>query len=193
MQTLIFRVIVILLLYVPTSLQATLTIKGPLPYLEAYKLKHDRYPTNEEWQNLEIPLDPWGYPYQYQYPGLKNPSSFDLLSTGPDGVISEDDIPYQHDEISEPDFAFYHFNYGPYQAAFFILWILSLIHVYRESKRLNEAVFIQTVMVAVCFWPLGYLFWIFLWPGTLRRFLTGKKRLEPTLPYKFSARHNGKA
>jgi len=33
-----------------------------------------------------LPLDPWGNPYQYQYPGQHNPGSYDLWSTGPDGV-----------------------------------------------------------------------------------------------------------
>ena len=32
-----------------------------------------------------IPLDPWGNPYVYYYPGKHNPTSYDLLSKGPDG------------------------------------------------------------------------------------------------------------
>lgn len=31
------------------------------------------------------PLDPWGNPYIYRYPGKYNPKSYDLLSAGPDG------------------------------------------------------------------------------------------------------------
>lgn len=31
----------------------------------------------------EIPLDPWGNPYQYRYPGTENPTSYDLWSYGP--------------------------------------------------------------------------------------------------------------
>jgi len=38
------------------------------------------------------PEDPWGNPYQYRYPGTKNPGSYDLYSLGPDGNPSEDDI-----------------------------------------------------------------------------------------------------
>ena len=38
------------------------------------------------------PVDPWSRPYQYQYPGQRNPASFDLFSTGKDGVESADDI-----------------------------------------------------------------------------------------------------
>lgn len=39
-----------------------------------------------------IPNDPWGNPYQYRYPGVRNVGSFDLWSWGPDGVESGDDI-----------------------------------------------------------------------------------------------------
>ena len=40
-----------------------------------------------------IPLDPWEHPYQYQYPGNRNPSSYDVWSLGPDGVDgTEDDV-----------------------------------------------------------------------------------------------------
>lgn len=31
-----------------------------------------------------LPLDPWGEPYQYRYPGTKNPGSYDLYSKGQD-------------------------------------------------------------------------------------------------------------
>ena len=33
----------------------------------------------------DIPLDPWGHPYTYEYPGRLNPSGFDIISMGPDG------------------------------------------------------------------------------------------------------------
>ena len=32
-----------------------------------------------------IPIDPWGNPYQYLYPGQHNPDSFDVWSNGADG------------------------------------------------------------------------------------------------------------
>ncbi len=32
----------------------------------------------------KVPLDPWGEPYQYAYPGTKNKSSYDVWSKGPD-------------------------------------------------------------------------------------------------------------
>jgi general secretion pathway protein G len=31
----------------------------------------------------KIPDDPWGRPYQYKYPGAKNPDGYDLWSLGP--------------------------------------------------------------------------------------------------------------
>jgi len=49
---------------------------GPEPYLER-----------------EIPLDPWGKPYQYEFPGRNNTQSYDIWSLGPDGVDgTEDDV-----------------------------------------------------------------------------------------------------
>lgn len=32
----------------------------------------------------KMPVDPYGEPYQYRYPGTKNPTSFDLFSKGLD-------------------------------------------------------------------------------------------------------------
>ncbi len=41
----------------------------------------------------DIPLDPWGHPYVYQYPGKLNPSGYDIISMGPDGQLgTADDI-----------------------------------------------------------------------------------------------------
>ena len=40
-----------------------------------------------------LPIDPWGNPYHYIYPGLHNRNSYDLFSAGPDQQIgTEDDI-----------------------------------------------------------------------------------------------------
>jgi general secretion pathway protein G len=43
-------------------------------------------PQPREWsKGLEdLPLDPWGLPYHYQYPGTHNPDSFDVWSSGAD-------------------------------------------------------------------------------------------------------------
>jgi general secretion pathway protein G len=38
-----------------------------------------------------LPIDPWGNPYIYYYPGKHNVNSYDLLSAGPDGKEGTDD------------------------------------------------------------------------------------------------------
>lgn len=41
----------------------------------------------------DIPLDPWGHPYIYEYPGKLNPSGYDIRSAGTDGQTgTADDI-----------------------------------------------------------------------------------------------------
>lgn len=39
----------------------------------------------------DIPLDPWGNAYLYEYPGKRNPTGFDIMSMGPDGRVGGDD------------------------------------------------------------------------------------------------------
>ena len=39
----------------------------------------------------KLPLDPWGEPYQYRYPGTKNKGGYDLYSKGPDKIDGTDD------------------------------------------------------------------------------------------------------
>ena len=39
----------------------------------------------------DIPLDPWGNAYIYEYPGKRNAKSYDLMSMGPDGRAGGDD------------------------------------------------------------------------------------------------------
>lgn len=58
---------------------------------------------------------------------------------------------------------------------FVMIYLATLVHVFLESKRMNDAAVRNTLMVAVCVWPLGYAFWIFYWPGTFWRKLTGRK------------------
>jgi general secretion pathway protein G len=90
--------------FVTQSLQAPLTV---------YKIHMGDYPTTaegiqalitppankpERWrgpylQDNKIPTDPWGEPYQYRYPGVKNKDRYDLWSKGPDKTDgTEDDI-----------------------------------------------------------------------------------------------------
>jgi general secretion pathway protein G len=38
-----------------------------------------------------LPVDPWGNPYIYYFPGKHNQNGYDLLSTGPDGKEGTDD------------------------------------------------------------------------------------------------------
>jgi general secretion pathway protein G len=38
-----------------------------------------------------VPLDPWGSPYVYSYPGKNNPGGYDLMSVGPDMRAGTDD------------------------------------------------------------------------------------------------------
>ena len=41
----------------------------------------------------KLPVDPWGQPYEYRYPGVKNAGGYDLYSKGPDKVAeTADDI-----------------------------------------------------------------------------------------------------
>ena len=39
----------------------------------------------------KLPIDPWGNPYIYYFPGKHNVSSYDLLSVGPDAKEGTDD------------------------------------------------------------------------------------------------------
>lgn len=39
----------------------------------------------------QIPMDPWGHPYVYAYPGRHNANSYDLYSIGADGRDGTDD------------------------------------------------------------------------------------------------------
>lgn len=44
------------------------------------------------FQENKIPLDPWGRPYQYRYPGTHNKRGYDVFSLGQDGAENDDDI-----------------------------------------------------------------------------------------------------
>ena len=39
----------------------------------------------------KLPMDPWGNPYVYYYPGKRNQTSYELFSTGPDAKEGTDD------------------------------------------------------------------------------------------------------
>lgn len=88
-------------------------IKGNLSLaLRLYEVDNGRYPTSEQglqallakpsspplpgnWKGPYIeqePLDPWGQPYAYEYPGNHPPREYDLYSLGADGEASDDDV-----------------------------------------------------------------------------------------------------
>lgn len=61
------------------------TAEGMAALLAAPANKADRWrgPYIDSPGN-KAPLDPWGEPYQYRYPGTHNKGSYDLYSKGPD-------------------------------------------------------------------------------------------------------------
>ena len=76
--------------------------------LTSFEVDCGRFPTTEEglqalvvqppgvkdWKGYmkAIPKDPWGNAYIYRYPGMQNPTEYDLYSLGPDGREGTDDI-----------------------------------------------------------------------------------------------------
>ena len=86
-------------------------VKGNIALaLDLFELDAGKYPTAEQglaalraapadvenWRGPYLkqePMDPWGHPYRYRYPGSRNPKDYDLFSLGPDGVEgTADDI-----------------------------------------------------------------------------------------------------
>jgi general secretion pathway protein G len=77
----------------------------------------DRYPTNEEGIAIlsektdafpdgllnKVPMDPWGHPYEYNYPGRSGP--YDLISYGADhqegGVGGDADLTNADIEVAQ--------------------------------------------------------------------------------------------
>ena len=73
--------------------------------LDAYEVDNGMYPRSlqdlfkqpsnaRNWHGPYLdnaPVDPWGNPYVYYYPGKHNTSGYDLLSVGPDGKEGTDD------------------------------------------------------------------------------------------------------
>jgi general secretion pathway protein G len=73
--------------------------------LDAYRLDNGAYPTSQQglealwttptvdppanwrgpYRRKPVPVDPWGRPYMYAFPGQQNPAAYDLLTYGLDG------------------------------------------------------------------------------------------------------------
>jgi general secretion pathway protein G len=50
----------------------------------------------EKWDGIYLTgegpqSDPWGRPYVYRFPGVRNPKGYDLFSSGPDRIPDTDD------------------------------------------------------------------------------------------------------
>jgi general secretion pathway protein G len=54
--------------------------------IQALVTRADSDPRPTRWYQLfkDVPKDPWGTPYIYRCPGIKNPDKYDLYSAGPD-------------------------------------------------------------------------------------------------------------
>ncbi len=66
--------------------------------LEALVTKPSSTPVPRRWTKIadKVPTDPWNNPYGYKFPGTKDPSEFEIFSTGKDGQAgTEDDLSSQ--------------------------------------------------------------------------------------------------
>lgn len=87
-----------------------LSIRGVEQALKLYALDHGGLfpPSNEgldilqnapgqrdpRWRGPyldQAPLDAWGTPFTYQFPGRRNPKGYDIVSVGPDRMPNTDD------------------------------------------------------------------------------------------------------
>jgi general secretion pathway protein G len=61
--------------------------------LQALVTQPDTEPRPSRWYQLfkDLPKDPWQNPYFYRCPGIKNPTSYDLFSAGPDRIADTAD------------------------------------------------------------------------------------------------------
>ena len=62
--------------------------------LEALRTQPSSNPLPQNWRGPYLkkkPVDPWGNPYNYVYPGVRNPQDYDLSSFGPDGQEGGED------------------------------------------------------------------------------------------------------
>jgi general secretion pathway protein G len=77
---------------ISTQLKLYESMNGFMPTteqgLQALVIQPMTEPKPTRWYQLfkELPTDPWGSPYIYRSPGIKNPGSYDLYSAGPDRI-----------------------------------------------------------------------------------------------------------
>jgi hypothetical protein len=56
---------------------------------------------------------------------------------------------------------------------YLLILVLSAMHVYRDCRRIGERAFLH-ISGTIILWPLYYLIgWLWIWPGSLRRWLSG--------------------
>lgn len=88
-------------------------LKAIATALEIYRLDNFAYPSSQQglqalvtkpsgrklarsWNPQgylrQVPLDPWGTPYRYVYPGTRSNEGYDLFSLGSDGVAGGDGL-----------------------------------------------------------------------------------------------------
>lgn len=65
--------------------------KGKNGLLDLVQQPRDAINWKGPYMKNDIPNDPWGRAYIYEFPGKHNPSSYDLMSMGPDGKVGGDD------------------------------------------------------------------------------------------------------
>ena len=66
--------------------------------LKALVEKPSSTPVPKDWTKIaeRVPTDPWQNEYGYKFPGSKDPSKYELISKGPDGIEgNEDDLSSQ--------------------------------------------------------------------------------------------------
>lgn len=80
---------------------------GIKPALDRFEVDNGNYPKSlqdlvqppadaKNWHgsyldSTNLPIDPWGNDYIYEYPGKHNKNGYDLFSAGPDGKPGTDD------------------------------------------------------------------------------------------------------
>ncbi len=87
-----------------TSLDMYKLTGGTLPStqqgLQALVDKPTSTPVPRRWAQIydKVPLDPWGVPYKYRFPGKKRATDYEIYTSGPDGMDNTADDLSSQDE-----------------------------------------------------------------------------------------------